>query len=178
MKKINIFGTSEKIKELGSSRITRLLVRKKADNLGINQFPIFYPDVDFWLFNDQCMVEKIEKENAYKNQKIISSRWAHFAFKDKNWNVHDLYERNDIPNDVNNSGWLAIWWAVKSGYTHIDLYGVMDGKYTMRSDDNVLYHNMFAGEHIMNIKTYNRLLEDIESGFNGRVKITRPLLNT
>lgn len=175
MKKINIFGTSEKIKELGAAKLDRLLALK-TDSLGINQFPIYHPNVDFWLFNDQCMVEKIEKENAYKNQKIISSRWAHLVFKDKNWNIHELYERNEIENDVNNSGWLALWWAVKEGYTHINLYGIMDGKYVERSDGNVLYYNMFAGEHIMSAQVYNRLLKDIESGFNKRAKICRPLL--
>lgn len=177
MKRINIFGTSEKVEELGAIKINRLL-DLKSDSLGINQFPVEYPNVDYWLFNDQTIVEKIEEKHAYKGQKIITSRWANMVMKNKNWNIHELYERNCIPNDVNNSGWLALWWAVKEGYTHLYLYGILDGDYRKAANGNVYYTNTFEEVRCMPEKIYNRLLSDIETGFGGRAKICRPLLKS
>lgn len=178
MKRINIFGTSEKLMEFGPRQITRLL-NHKCDSLGINSFTLKYPRVDYWLFSDQNMVEKIEESGVYDNQKIICSVWASWKInKTLGWNVHELFERNNIQNEVNNSGWLALWWAVKEGYTHANLYGVLDGEYRRAANGNVYYKNAIEGERFIEGKLFDRFLKDVETGFNGRIKICRPLLES
>ena len=72
-KDIIIFGTSPYINEI-SDLIPRL--QKKYINVGINCFPVFYPEVNHWFFYDDDMI-KIIGDSRYKGQKL----WARKGLK-------------------------------------------------------------------------------------------------
>lgn len=180
LKRINIFGSSEKLLELGDEGIKKLL-SPKTPSIGINHFPIHYPDVDYWIFSDGSTIEKIEQNNAYKGQKILTNEhiYKNYFKNKKNWEIADTFEPNGIAGHIANSGWFALWWAVKQGYKSAYLYGVMDGdNYKQMANGNTEYNNIFDKKHIFQNKGYEKFKKVIETGFNGRIKIYQPLLKS
>jgi hypothetical protein len=171
--KINIFGSSEKLEEMGAAKIARLL-SSKTPSIGINHFPNHYPNVDCWLFVDGQMVERMD----YKGQKIITCEFVYNNYLEKKpkYNVIDRFEPNNIQGSIGNSAFYAIWWAVKEGYTNINLYGILDGEYKQLANGNTAYKNIFSGEHIFQDKKYQKFKEVVETGYYGKAKICRPLL--
>jgi hypothetical protein len=128
---------------------------------------------------DTSMPENINTANAYKGQGILTNYHVYkHCIKPRNWKIAGLFEPNSVQGHVMNSGWFACWWAITQGYKHIYLYGVMDGEYSHKANGDSSYTNIFEGSHIFQNKGYDKFLKDIESGFNGRAKISRPLLYT
>jgi hypothetical protein len=176
MKRINIFGSSEKLNELGEAAINRLL-NLKTPSLGLNHFPLHYPNVDYWLFSDQSMVEKIQEQNAYKDQKIITNQHIYKnMLTNKGWEVEEIFEPNDIQGSIGNSGWYACWWAIQKGFTHLYLYGILDGNYSELASGDTAYIDIFTEEkRFFQDKKYQKFKADVENNFGGVIKICRPL---
>jgi len=174
MSRINTFGSSEKLK--GKEKEIRRILSLKSLSIGINQFPIYYPNVDYWIFSDENTIKDIIKLNAYKEQRIITNRHIYNKYsKILNWKFEDPFEPNHIPNHISNSGWFAIWWAISRGYTDMHLYGILDGNYTRKPNGDVIFKNIFKGNHIMKSKDYDRFMRQIERDFNKKIKICQPL---
>ena len=174
MSRINIFGSSETLEE--REKEIRRILSLKSSSIGINQFPIKYPNVDYWIFSDEHTIKEIINLNAYKGQRIITNRYIYNKYaKVLDWKFENPFEPNHIPDHIANSGWFAIWWAIVRGYTDMHLYGVLDGKYTRKPNGDMIFKNIFKGDHIMKGKDYTKFISHIESGFNKRIKICQPL---
>ena len=176
IKRINIFGSSDKIKVLGAERINRLL-SLNIPSIGINHFVNHYPDVDYFIFLDSKTLDGVN----YQGQKILTNNhiYKNCLKNNEKYNVAGTFEPNGIYKCVMNSGWFACWWAIQQGYTHIYLYGVMDGdNYKHCSNGKSIYNNVFTKnkeQHCFNNKEFFKFEKDIETGYNKGIKIFRPL---
>ncbi|OGI18959.1 MAG: hypothetical protein A2255_00120 [Candidatus Melainabacteria bacterium RIFOXYA2_FULL_32_9] len=65
-----VFGCSPFINKI-KNKIPLLL--KKYHSIGINCFPAYYPDCEYWLFNDAGVFTNLVKNN-YNNQKLIVNK--------------------------------------------------------------------------------------------------------
>ena len=175
MSRINIFGCSEVL--LGKGPHIQEILSLNSPSIGVNHFPIHYSDVDYWIFNDVNMVEKIKTAEAYKGQQIITNRYIAFYYLNKlNWDIACIFEPNDISNCLLNSGWLAVYWAIINNYTDIYLYGILDGNYNDSKSNDINYKNLFESNHIFKYKKYLKFKDDIENNFYTEgVTIHRPL---
>lgn len=176
MSRINIFGGSEAL--LGKESYIQETLSSKSPSIGVNHFPFKYPNVDYWIFNDASMINKIKTAGVYKNQKIITNRYvAFYHLKSLNWDIACIFEPNDISNCLLNSGWLAIYWAIINNYTNIYLYGILDGKYDCDSSNDIIYKNTFESNHKFKYKKYVKFKDDVENNFYiDSITINRPLL--
>lgn len=176
MRKIIIFGSSEKTFELGRRKLSQLL--NSYTTIGLNDFGLRNP-VDYILLSDTSMGDKIIESGLYKGQKILTNRHCYkHKFKNKpQFNVAETFEPNGIEGSIANSAFYAIWWAVKEGYTHIDLYGVLDAdNYIQVANGNVYGYNSITGNKTcFDDNQYYVLKTLIENNWNGKVKICRPL---
>jgi hypothetical protein len=68
-KEIIIFGASPQINNI-KDIIPDL--QKKYTNIGINSFPVTYPDVDYWALLDRVTLMRVVNRNTYKGQTIIT----------------------------------------------------------------------------------------------------------
>jgi hypothetical protein len=174
MNTINIFGSSEKLLELGDVTISQLLKSNKS--IGINNFGIKY-QTDYILFSDTPMADLVKKN--YNGQIILTNYhcYKYFFKNNPEYIVGGYWEPNSIEGSVSNSAFFALWWAVNNGYTNINLYGILDSdEYITRANGDVRCLNIYSGkETIFQNNQYLVLKELIENGFNGRANIQRPL---
>ena len=174
MKRINIFGTGEKINLLGEARINRLLARP---SIGINEFPVHYPNVDYWLFTDSAFAEKIIYTDIYKGQKIITCDHVYKNFfKNKDYNIGGIFEPNAYTAKTGNSGYYAIEWAIQQGYTKASLYGVMDSINYEKSGFEIIANHFYGAPSKIPAYKWQNFQNHINTNFNGRMSISRPLL--
>lgn len=177
MKQINIFGSSEKLLELEDVKILQIL--KSCESIGINNFGLKYP-TDYILFSDTPIAEIVANNGT--EQKILTNYFNYrWYFKDKpEFKVAGHWEPNSIEGSISNSAFYALWWAVKTGYTHINLYGIMDSDhYPIRANGSCRVQNIYSknGETLFALNEVGTLKRLIENGFNNKVIINRPLLN-
>lgn len=174
MNRINIFGSSERLEELGDKGIKRILALK-SPSIGINMFINRYPEVDYFCFTDSCTLDKVN----YQGQKIITNRFINNMYlkKDPKYNIECIFEPNHIPESIANSAFFAIWYAVKQGYKNIHLYGILDGDYIKLANGEYSYKHMYEkGTYTFQHKRYSQLLNIVETGYFGKANIVRPLL--
>jgi hypothetical protein len=165
---LNVFGSSERILELERVEINSLL--DSDISIGVNHFPIHYPNVDYWALNDWKTFKYIRNNNYYNNQKIITNdRVLEHYRNDKYWNIFKgLY----IGGIIKNSAFLALDWAVHNNYD-VRLYGIMDGKYEKMANGTTRYLNIFTKSyHFFDVKQYEKFEDYIKKN-----NIKRPLLN-
>jgi len=177
MKRINIFGSSPRLKEAGPDYINKVL-SLKSPSIGINHFPNVYPNVEYWLFSDYRTAARMK----YNGQKILTNINVKNKLLDAeypDWKVVDTWHHLYISENINNSAFYAIWWAVKSGYTNIYLYGIHDDIYNEVASGDIIYNSMFSPKlkRKFDGNNFKRLEKIIESGYDNRARIHRPLQN-
>jgi len=97
---LHIYGTGTKIKNITGVH---------EESLGLNVFPLHFPDVKYWLWLDNinfghCIYEKTD-----------STLKPYFPFT----------PGRDIKGSCS-SATYAISWAIKEGYKKVNLYGILD----------------------------------------------------
>jgi hypothetical protein len=176
MMKINIFGTGEKINILGEARINRLLSRPTI-SIGINAFPVYYPNVDYWLFTDSAFAERIIYTDIYKGQKIITCDHVYKSqLKGLDFNIGGIFEPNEYTAKTGNSGYYAIEWAIQQGFKKASLYGVMDSVDYEKDGLEITANHFYGTPSRIPAYKWDNFKKHIDSNFNGRIELSRPLL--
>jgi len=194
MDTIQIFGCSDRINELGDS-IPDILKKKKHPSIGLNRFPEFFPFVDYWLFVDSAMADRIVNGEIYKNQQILTCRHIYnFWFKNRpefrfhtgmscekrskaplsSLPLRNIFEPNDLELKIGNSAYYALEWAVSQGYKRALLYGILDSDYAQTGKD-IKFKHFFGGSGTFPAYKFPELKQAVESNLNGRIEIIRPL---
>lgn len=135
-KEIIIFGTSPQIDEV-KEFIPSLM--KKYTTIGINRFPLEYPDVDYWAFVDLYGITNVVTGKDYRGQTVLtdySYKVAGLLNKYKNYETFMIDACSDrlirdkliIEDSVVVAGYgltmtYVINWCYLQGYTDIYLIG-------------------------------------------------------
>lgn len=127
---ILIFGSSPYINDI-KDIIPQL--QSKYTSIGMNIFPVVFPNVTYWNFNDYMTFTNIVKPN-YNNQKIITNFdcYKKEIINIPNIKVEYLYEASQkIQNTFNNKLFMertslfsSLNYAMLLGYKKIFLIGV------------------------------------------------------
>jgi hypothetical protein len=129
LEKVIIFGRSPFINEI-KEFIPEL--QENYFNIGINSFPVTFPNVDLWSFIDEKTLLNIIIHN-YKGQKILSDS----SFQDdlelydiNNYELFETIEHHepilDIPNCLayqNITLTIVLNWCIKQGIKEVYLIG-------------------------------------------------------
>ena len=171
---INIFGTSEKINELGEAEINRLL-NSDIPSIGINRFCEYYSKVDHICFVDTDMAERLTL-GKYGGQGIITCEHAykHFFKNKPEFKITTIFEPNNMQLSVGNSAFYALWWAVSQGYKEANLYGILDGNYDI-NPALVQWKHFYEVDDQPSVdfdyRKWQKFTQLMESGINGQIKV-------
>lgn len=156
-KKINIFGSSERINDLD---INKLFL--EGPSIGVNKFTNFYkPTFKLFMDDKQCgnCVYKLNNKQEYE---------PYLKFTPNFLVEKDLFGIYTIAT-------YAIDFAIKQGYNEAVLYGILDGEYKEVDENNVeLYH--FYGEPQIIRKELAKARKDAIFSYSEQIKLTIPYL--
>jgi hypothetical protein len=120
---MNLILPTDELHIYGTGRKCRGLTDIEPESIGLNRFPLYYPDVKFWLWIDNinfgfCVYRKTD-----------SSIKPYFPF-----------EPNVTLQGACSVATFAISWAIKEGYKRVYLYGILDDEYEVKGDYVTWYH--------------------------------------
>jgi hypothetical protein len=149
------------------------ILQEKYFNVGINNFPCVFPDVDLWAFVDCYTIYGIK--DHYQNQKIITHYINEKELKENNFNNYELYylkwrNRPILDKDLKILSYYGLThtiilnWAYLNGFERVILAGVdLDTKNNKHFDNKEIF--------VPGSNTIINCIEQIENTYKDKLEI-------
>ncbi len=166
---------SDTIHIYGCSNSIRGLKQPERPCIGLNRFPVYYPDVDYWMFVDLGDFNDYVKDN-YKGQKIVTQKYNfHFYMKHSGIKPHHIFEPNVDLFGSHTIATFALDYAVQLGYKKVVLHGVMDSDYK-EVDGKVEWKHFYDDKvHYIEKNRFDEMQRKIDS-YRDRIEVVRGCL--
>ena len=156
MKELHIYGSSSKI---------RLVGEVISPSIGLNYFPIYYPDVNYWLWMDNifwgnCIYEILvhDKTRMMNGDIKVPYFW---------------FEPNVTLMGCCSTATFAIDWAIKLGCERVYLYGIFDDDYIIEGD-YVIWQQFYKPKPIKFPLNKFKLVEQFIEECKEKIEIIQP----
>ncbi|OGI01487.1 MAG: hypothetical protein A2Y25_02045 [Candidatus Melainabacteria bacterium GWF2_37_15] len=160
---VHIYGCSDSI---------RGLKKPESPSIGLNRFPVYYPDVDYWMFVDLDCFNGYVKDN-YKDQKIVTQKYNfYFYMKYSGIKPHHIFEPNKDLIGSQTVATFALDYAIQLGYKKAILHGIMDSEY--KETDNMVEWKHFYDDKVLHIEKdrFDEMQRKIDS-YKDRIEIIK-----
>lgn len=160
---VHIYGCSDSI---------RGLKKVESPSIGLNRFPVYYPDVNYWMFVDLGDFNGYVKDN-YRDQKIVTQKYNfHFYMKHSGIKPHHIFEPNVDLFGSHTIATFALDYAINLGFKTAVLHGIMDSDYK-ETDEKVEWKHFYDNKVLYIEKDrFNEMQRKINS-YKDRIEIVQ-----